>query len=78
MNRFRTNGYYSIGLAIAWAVVLTLVRTIRGPAGVQPFLLIFADYCIGWVWTTIAHRVVTDRRGPRAPIRRGAFLATSP
>jgi hypothetical protein len=42
MSRFRDYWYYSIGLAIAWAVVLTLVLTIRGPVGVQPFLLILA------------------------------------
>lgn len=54
MSRFSNYWYYSIGLTVAWAVVLTLVLTIRGPAGVQPFLLIFAGYCIGWVSTTIA------------------------
>lgn len=57
MSRFRNYWYYSIGLAIAWAIVLTLVLTIRGPGGVQPFLLIFAGYCIGWVSTTIARFV---------------------
>jgi len=57
MSRFRNYWYYSIGLAVAWSVVLTLVLTIRGPAGVQPFLLIFGGYCIGWVSTTIARFV---------------------
>lgn len=33
MSRFRNYGYYSIGLAIAWAVVLLLALTIHGPAG---------------------------------------------
>lgn len=54
MRRFRNHWYYSIGLAVAWAVVLTLVLTIRGPADAQPFLLIFGGYCIGCLSTTIA------------------------
>lgn len=40
MTRFRNYWAYSIGLAVAWAVVLTLALAIRGATGVQVFLLI--------------------------------------
>jgi uncharacterized membrane protein YedE/YeeE len=57
MPRFRNYWIYSIGLAIAWAVVLILALTIRGSEGAQPFLLVFLGFCIGWVSTTIARYV---------------------
>jgi hypothetical protein len=54
LTRFRNYWAYSIGLAVAWAIVLTLALAIRGTTGVQVFLLIFVGFCIGWVSTTIA------------------------
>jgi hypothetical protein len=57
MLRFRNYWVYSIGLAIAWAVVLLLALMIRGKQGVQPFLLVFGGFCICWVSTTIARYV---------------------
>ena len=57
MLRFRNYWIYSAGLAIAWAVVLILARTIRGSEGAQPILLVFFGFCIGWVSTTIARYV---------------------
>ncbi len=54
MLRFRNVWTYSAGLAIAWAVVLTLALTIRGGEGAQPILLVFLGFCIGRVSTTIA------------------------
>ena len=57
MLRFRNYWIYSAGLAIAWAVVLILARTIRGSEGAQPYLLTFFGFCIGWVSTTIARYV---------------------
>ena len=57
MLRFRNYWTYSAGLAIAWAVVLLLTRTIRGSEGAQTTLLVFAGFCIGWVSTTIARYV---------------------
>ncbi len=57
MSRFRNYWAYSIGLAVVWAVVLTLLLAIRGAAGAQVFLLIFMGFCIGWVSTTIARYV---------------------
>ena len=57
MLRFRNYWTYSVGLAIAWAVVLILVRTIRGSEGAQTIWLVFLGCCIGWVSTTIARYV---------------------
>ena len=57
MLRFRNFWIYSAGLAIVWAVVLILIRTIRGSESGQTILLVFGGYCIGWVTTTIARYV---------------------
>jgi hypothetical protein len=57
MSRFRNYWIYSIGLAVAWAIALTLVLTIRGPEGMRTYLLVFGGFCIGWVSTTIARFV---------------------
>ena len=57
MLRFRNYWIYSAGLAIVWAIVLILARTIRGSEGMQTYLLVFYGYCIGWVSTTIARYV---------------------
>jgi hypothetical protein len=47
MSRFRIYWIYSLGLAIAWAIVLTVALALRGPEGVEKFLLIFGGFCIG-------------------------------
>ncbi len=57
IHRLRNYWIYSIGLAIAWAVVLTLTVKIRGREGAQPTLLVFLGFCIGWISTTIARYV---------------------
>lgn len=57
MSRFRNYWIYSAGLAIVWAVVLTLALMTRGKTNAQPYLLVFAGFCIGWVSTTIARFV---------------------
>lgn len=57
MSRFRNYWIYSIGLAVAWTITLTLVLTIRGPEGLWAYLLVFGGFCIGWVSTTIARFV---------------------
>ncbi len=57
MLRFRNFWIYSAGLAIAWAIVLILVQTIRGSESAQTTLLVFYGFCIGWVLTTIARYV---------------------
>ena len=57
MLRFRNYWIYSAGRAIAWAVVLILLRTIRGSEAAQTGLMVFFGFCIGWVSTTIARYV---------------------
>jgi len=57
MLRYRNYWIYSAGLAVAWAIVLALVFSIRGPAGGHIVLLVFGGFCIGWVTTTIARFV---------------------
>jgi hypothetical protein len=58
VKMFRRNYWvYSAGLAVAWAVVLALIVTIRGRAGVQSTLLVFFGFALGWVSTTIARYV---------------------
>ena len=57
MLRFRNYWIYSVGLAIAWAIVLLLTLVIRGTQSAQSILLVFFGFCIGWVSTTIARYV---------------------
>jgi hypothetical protein len=57
MLRCRNYWCYSAGTAIAWAVEMLLVRTIRGREGAQLNLLVFYGFCIGWVSTTIARYI---------------------
>ncbi len=57
MLRHRNYWSYSVGLAIAWAVVLILTRTIRGSERAQTTRMVFFGFCIGWVSTTIARYV---------------------
>jgi hypothetical protein len=57
MLRFRNYWIYSAGLAIVWALVLILARTIRGSEGAQTTQLVFFGFCIAWVSTTIARYV---------------------
>jgi hypothetical protein len=57
MLRFRNYWTYSIGLVIAWAIVLILARMIRGSESMPTYLLVFFGFCIGWVSTTIARYV---------------------
>lgn len=57
MPRYRNYWTYSIGLAVAWAIVLTLTFTLRGSQIGHITLLVFAGFCIGWVSTTIARYI---------------------
>ncbi len=57
MLRYRNYWIYSVGLAIAWAIVLLLALMIGGAERAQTFLLVFFGFCIGWVSTTIARYV---------------------
>ena len=62
MNGFRNYWVYSAGLAVAWAVVLIVVATLRGGAELRVFLLVFSGFFIGWVSTTIARYVYPPAR----------------
>ena len=62
MLRFRNYWIYSVGLAIAWAIVLLLTLVIRGTQSAQSILLVFFGFCIGWVSTTIARYVYPPKR----------------
>lgn len=62
MPRLRSYWLYSVGLAIAWAVVLILSLMIRGWQGAQPILLVLLGFWIGWVSTTIARYVYPPPR----------------
>lgn len=57
MLRFRNYWIYSVGLAIAWAIVLLLTLAVGGTQRAQTSLLVFFGFCIGWVSTTIARYV---------------------
>ncbi len=47
---------YSVGLAVAWAIVLTIFFIAR-PEVAPRVLLVFGGFCIGWASTTIARYV---------------------
>ena len=57
MPWYRNYWVYSIGLAIAWAIVLLLVQSIGSTEKAQTTLVLFLGFCIGWVSTTIARYV---------------------
>ena len=57
MFRHRNFWTYSIGLAIAWVIVLVLTLLIRGSETARTALFVFYGFCIGWVSTTIARYV---------------------
>jgi hypothetical protein len=54
VNPFRTYWVYSGSLVIAWAVMLTLARTIIGGLVAQTLVFVFDGFCLGWFSTTIA------------------------
>ncbi len=62
VSRFRNYWVYSAGLAIAWAIVLILVLSLKGPSAGSAVLLVFAGFVIGWVSTTIARYVYPPAR----------------
>jgi hypothetical protein len=55
--RMRTYTAYSIGVGIAWAILLVLA-SLLDPAGKRnDILLVFFGFAIGWVSATIARYV---------------------
>jgi len=56
MSSFKTYTAYSIGCAVVWAVILTLVAA-TNPNRLHTFVLIGAGWLIGWISATIARSV---------------------
>lgn len=48
---------YSAGLAVAWAITLTLAVITRGSKKARPYFYVFYGFFIGWVSTTIARYI---------------------
>jgi hypothetical protein len=57
MRGQRSYWVYSVGLAVAWAIVFGVDHAIHGSPGVRTVLPVFLGFCIGWVTTTIARYV---------------------
>jgi len=56
-RNLRTYTGYSIGLAVAWAVVLLLVWGIDPPTTQRHVVFVFLGFAIGWVSATIARYI---------------------
>ncbi len=52
---------YSIGCAVVWAVILTVVA-VTYPDRLDTFLLVGAGWLIGWISATIARSVYPPPR----------------
>jgi len=61
-SRLRNYWIYSAGLAVAWAIVIILVFSVKGPSAGGTTLLVFGGFVIGWVSTTIARFVYPPAR----------------
>jgi hypothetical protein len=70
MSRFRNYWIYSLGLAIAWAIVLTIFYVAK-PESAHNVLLAFLGFVIGWISTTIARYVYPPAKRWRATTLHG-------
>jgi hypothetical protein len=61
-QRFRTYTAYSIGCALAWAIILIIVGATDGKHNSHTILLVFAGWAIGWTSATIARSVYPPPR----------------
>jgi pimeloyl-ACP methyl ester carboxylesterase len=66
MPSFRNYTGYSIGCAVAWAAVLTLVAAVY-PERFHTFVLVCAGWVIGWISATIARSVYPPPTGRPKP-----------
>ena len=55
--KLRTYTAYSIGCAVAWAVLLAVVAAGKGKRDMRNVLLVFYGWVIAWVSNTIARAV---------------------
>ncbi|MBV9638253.1 MAG: hypothetical protein JO330_01630 [Mycobacteriaceae bacterium] len=65
MSSFKTYTAYSIGCALTWAVILTLVA-VAHPNRLRTFLLVGAGWLIGWLSATIARSIYPPPK-PKRP-----------
>ena len=64
--RPRSYTTYSLGCAVAWAVLLAVVAAGKGRHDMRNVLLVFYGWVIAWVSNTIARAVYPPPR-PRRP-----------
>jgi hypothetical protein len=57
MSRLHSYWIYSVGLAVAWAIVLSVSAVVDDHADERIVVLVFGGFAIGWVSTTIARYV---------------------
>jgi hypothetical protein len=63
-KRMKTYTAYSIGCAVAWAVILAVVSAETDSAMRRTFLLVFFGWVIGWLSASIA-RIIYPPPKPR-------------
>ena len=63
--RLRTYTAYSIGCAVAWAVLLAVVAAGKGRHDMRNVLLVFYGWVIAWVSNTVARAVYPPPRARR-------------
>jgi hypothetical protein len=66
-QRFRTYTAYSIGCAIAWAIILLIVDATHGKHDMRTILWVFAGWAIGWTSATIARFVYPPPKARHTP-----------
>jgi hypothetical protein len=60
MSLRKTYAGYSIGCAVVWGAILTVVSVMR-PDRLHSFLMVGAGWLIGWISATIARSVYPPR-----------------
>lgn len=68
-RRLRNYWVFSAGLAIVWAIVITIRTLLGGGSTLRDTWLIFGGFAVGWISTTIARYVYP-------PAKRWLALAT--
>jgi hypothetical protein len=61
---------YSIGCAVVWAVILTVVASEASKDKFHTFFLLFLGWVIGWLSATIARDVYPPPKAPLVRFRR--------
>ena len=64
--KLRTYTAYSIGCAVAWAVLSAVVAARKGKRDMRTVLLVFYGWVIAWVSNTIARAVCPPPRARQA------------